>query len=118
MSQADFSPALSLQVTDAREIARGIHLFELRHPQGDDLPEFTPGSHLEVLTPAGLVRKYSLCNSALERDRYQIAVKREPDSRGGSASMAEQLKAGDMLPVSLPDNAFELSPKARHHLLI
>ncbi len=118
MSQANFSPALSLEVSDAREIARGIHRFELRHPEGQELPEFTPGSHIEVQTPAGLVRKYSLSNCATERDRYVIAVKREPDSRGGSASMAEQLEVGHMLPVGLPDNAFELSPKARHHLLI
>lgn len=118
MSLATFVPALQLRVADAREIARDIHLFELRAPDGADLPEFTPGSHLEVLTPAGLVRKYSLCNSAFERERYLIAVKREADSRGGSASMAEALKVGDTLPVGLPDNAFALSSKARQHLLI
>ena len=118
MSTSHFAPALALQVASRREIARGIHEFELRQPDGSELPEFAPGAHLDVLTPSGLVRKYSLCNSALERDCYRIAVKHEAASRGGSASMAEQLQVGDTLPCGLPDNAFALAPKARQHLLI
>ena len=71
-----------LQITRAAAIADGIHLFELRHPDGADLPEFTPGAHVSVRVPNGLIRKYSLCNDPDERDRYCIAVKRE--TREGS----------------------------------
>ena len=38
-----------------------------------------------------------------------IGVKREPASRGGSASMHAQLKAGDLLEVSRPKNHFRLA---------
>jgi phthalate 4,5-dioxygenase reductase subunit len=105
MTDADFT---SLKVTLAGEIAQDIFMFELRHPAGGDLPEFTSGAHVSVRTPSGLIRKYSLCNDPLERDRYVIAVRKEPSSRGGSLSMATALKAGMELPVSKPRNDFGL----------
>ena len=61
----------------------GIDLFEMRRPDGGELPAFTAGAHVAVV-PNGLIRKYSLCNDPAERDRYQIAVKREEAGRGGS----------------------------------
>ncbi len=108
---------LLLKVADVREIAMGIHQFELRAPEGGELPEFSPGSHLVVDTPAGVSRRYSLCNDPAERDHYVIAVKVDEQGRGGSLSMV-QLRPGDTLSVSEPDNAFPLSPKARRSLLI
>ncbi|MBU4609693.1 oxidoreductase [Achromobacter sp. GG226] len=108
---------LRLKVADIREIARDIHLIELRSPDDAPLPPFTAGSHLVVDTPAGAVRRYSLCNDPAEDDRYVIAVKVDAQGRGGSVSMAG-LKPGDTLSVSPPDNAFALSPKARRSLLI
>ncbi|HEY8579254.1 MAG TPA: oxidoreductase, partial [Beijerinckiaceae bacterium] len=65
-----------LRVARAERIAEDVHLFEFRDPNGGELPAFTPGAHVEVRTPAGLERKYSLCNDPIERDRYVIAVKR------------------------------------------
>ena len=99
-----------LRVERAEKIADDIHLFDLRDPSGADLPEFTSGAHVAVRTPAGEGRKYSLCNDPIERDRYIIAVKNEAASRGGSRSMCEALKAGDMIAVSEPVNDFELAP--------
>lgn len=107
-----------LLVARCEPIARGIQLFELRHPQGKPLPEFTPGSHLQVKTPSGQLRQYSLCNDPEERDRYVIAVKREDQGRGGSISMVDQLKDGDMLEVGKVENLFALDPRARSLVLI
>jgi phthalate 4,5-dioxygenase reductase component len=76
-------PDMALRVARAEKIADGIHLFELRHPAGGDLPEFTPGAHVQIRVPNGLVRKFSLANGPAERDRYVIAVKRETTGRGG-----------------------------------
>ncbi len=39
---------------------------------------FTAGAHVAVTSPNGCVRKYSLCNDPADRDRYLIAVKRDP----------------------------------------
>src|ERR1700726_4371455 len=84
---------IPLRVTRAERIAEDIHLFELRHPTGADLPEFSAGSHISLRVPNGLVRKYSLCNDPAERDRYVIAVKREA-GRGGSESLIRDVHRG------------------------
>ncbi|MGE3247610.1 MAG: 2Fe-2S iron-sulfur cluster-binding protein [Beijerinckiaceae bacterium] len=109
---------LTLRVARAEKIAEGICLFELRHPQGADLPEFSPGSHVVVTTPSGDERKYSLSNDPLETDRYVIAVKREEGGRGGSVSMCDNVKQGDELAVSEPKNDFPLGNSPAGYTLI
>jgi phthalate 4,5-dioxygenase reductase subunit len=113
-------PAMTpLRVARAEAIAEDIHLFELRDPSGAELPEFSAGSHVSVRVPNGLVRKYSLCNDPAERDRYLIAVKREPDGgRGGSESMIREVRAGSELAVSAPANNFALVNSAAGYLFV
>lgn len=101
-----------LRVARAEAIARDIHLFELRDPGGRELSPFTPGSHVTVRAPNGTLRKYSLCNEAAERDRYVIAVKRDAAGHGGSMSLVDGTREGDVLQVSEPRNAFELASRA------
>ncbi|MGB8575488.1 MAG: FAD-binding oxidoreductase, partial [Pseudolabrys sp.] len=91
---------MPLRVTRNDQIADGIHLLEFRDPAGKPLPQFTAGAHIAVRVPNGLVRKYSLCNDPVERDRYQIAVKREVGGRGGSCNLIDNVKAGDELTVT------------------
>ena len=81
------------------------------------LPEFTPGSHISLRAPNGLVRKYSLCNDPAERDRYVIAVLREPGGRGGSASLVDEAKEGDEMLVDASAQRFSAGAKpGRLHL--
>jgi phthalate 4,5-dioxygenase reductase component len=108
----------TLRVSQARPIAEGIHRFELRDPAGAPLPPFTAGAHVQVKTPSGMLRKYSLCNDPAETDRYVFAVKRESIGRGGSADLIDHVRAGDSLEVSAPENAFELNEKAAAYLFI
>lgn len=107
-----------LAVAAAEPIALDIMRFELADPGGAEVPPFTPGAHIPVLTPAGVVRRYSLCNDPAERRRYEIAVKRDAAGRGGSVSMADRLRAGDRLPVAKPRNEFLLYPRAKRFLFI
>jgi phthalate 4,5-dioxygenase reductase component len=109
---------MTLQVTRKGEIARGIDLFELRRAGGGELPEFTAGAHVAIKVPNGMVRKYSLCNDPAERDRYLIAVKREDGGRGGSISLIENVKVGDVLIVSPPVNDFKLAHNAQAFIFI
>jgi vanillate O-demethylase ferredoxin subunit len=93
--------------------------FELAHPQGRPLPPYAPGAHIDVRMPGGFSRQYSLARAAEGApDRYLIGVKREPASRGGSASMHERLREGDLLPISTPRNHFPLQAGAARHLLL
>jgi phthalate 4,5-dioxygenase reductase subunit len=109
---------LSLRVARSERLAEGVQLFELRHPAGGELPGFTAGAHLTVRSPNGSLRKYSLCNHPAERDRYLIAVKRDPLGRGGSVDLVDNVSAGDLVEASVPHNAFELAGKAPSFILI
>ncbi|WP_250516308.1 PDR/VanB family oxidoreductase [Caballeronia sp. INDeC2] len=109
---------LTLRVTEKREIAEDIFLFELRDEDGGTLPPFTAGAHVLVQTPAGIARRYSLCNAPAERDRYVIAVKRDTAGGGGSLSMARDVHEGSMLSVTPPLNYFPLADDASRYLLI
>src|SRR3546814_15288657 len=71
------------------------------------------GSHIDVNMSNGLVRQYSLCNVPGERDRYLIAVLRDPNTRGGSAFMHDCVQQGDNITISQPRNLFELERDAR-----
>lgn len=108
----------ALRVARADRIADEIHLFELRHPGGGELPAFAAGSHITLQVPAGLLRKYSLCNDPAERDRYVIAVKREAAGRGGSISLVDGTRVGDLLPTYAPENNFALTARATSFLFI
>jgi phthalate 4,5-dioxygenase reductase subunit len=105
---AEPTPSLSLRISRSEQAAQNIRLFELRSPDGAELPEFTAGAHIALRTPSGMVRKYSLCNDPAERDRYVIAVLREPAGRGGSASMVNDAKDGDAILAAPPCNDFPL----------
>src|SRR3954453_22975038 len=103
---------ITVKVARTEPAADGIQLFELRDPNGGELPEFTPGSHLSVRVPNGSMRNYSIASDPADTDHYIIAVKREEGGRGGSISLVEGVKEGDLLQVSQPRNLFELQANA------
>jgi vanillate O-demethylase ferredoxin subunit len=112
------APVLEVRVARKQREAEGIASFELVRVDGGELPPFTAGAHVDVHVNDSLVRQYSLCNAPGERHRYVIAVQREPQSRGGSAAMHEQLNEGSVLRIGQPRNLFALSEGAPHSLLI
>jgi phthalate 4,5-dioxygenase reductase subunit len=107
-----------LVVTAVAQAAEGIFTFELRDPALGELAPFGAGAHVQVRSPAGHVRKYSLCNDPAERDRYVIAVKRDPSGSGGSVDLVDHTRAGARLEVAAPHNSFELAPRARSFLFV
>jgi phthalate 4,5-dioxygenase reductase subunit len=110
--------AMSLRVTRNEKVADGINLFEFRDRDGKPLPAFTAGAHIAIRTPNGFLRKYSLCNDPAERNRYQVAIKREANGRGGSCNLIDTVKVGDELMVAPPVNDFKLPPRAQDFLFI
>ncbi|MES2257398.1 MAG: Rieske 2Fe-2S domain-containing protein [Pseudomonadota bacterium] len=98
-------------VAARRTTAEDIVAFTLALPAGESV-DFEAGAHIDVHTPGGVVRQYSLVNAPGERDRLVIGVKLEPDSRGGSRSMHAALQPGDSLTISHPKNHFPLVPGA------
>ncbi|MGH6637020.1 MAG: 2Fe-2S iron-sulfur cluster-binding protein [Polaromonas sp.] len=109
---------LVLEVADKRRVAEDVVAFTLRSPADGPLPPMTPGAHLDVHLPNGLIRQYSLCNGPGDDGAYTVAVKREPASRGGSVAMHDTVQPGDRLQVSLPKNNFALDTVAQRRILI
>ncbi|CCE06181.1 vanillate O-demethylase oxidoreductase (Vanillate degradation ferredoxin-like protein) [Bradyrhizobium sp. STM 3843] len=92
--------------------------FELVPADDQPLPGFTPGSHIDVTLPNGLVRQYSLLNSASERNRYCIGVWKDANSRGGSKTLHIDINEGDRLQVSRPRNRFKIPKTTTRALLL
>jgi vanillate O-demethylase ferredoxin subunit len=111
-------PVLELRIEAIRREADGIHSLELVAMDGSDLPPFTAGAHIDLLLAPELTRSYSLTNDPAERHRYVVSVNRDPQSRGGSAYVHEQLRVGDRMQVNPPRNNFPLDESAEHSVLI
>ena len=107
---------IDVRVAAVRDEGRDIRSLELHRTDGQLLPAFSAGAHIDVHLPAGIVRQYSLCNSPHETQCYRIAVLREPASRGGSAAV-HALATGDVLQIGMPRNLFPLHDGATHSLL-
>lgn len=109
---------LVVRVAKKMKEADAVCAFELVHPAGKKLPQFTAGAHIDVHLSNGMVRQYSLCNDPQEQHRYVIAVLRTDPSRGGSIAMHEHIREGDLLEIGKPSNRFALDESAPHSLLL
>ena len=111
MSLADkaIAQTIRVRVASRRPVAERIDEFVLEPVDDQPLPAWSAGSHIDLHTPAGLVRQYSLCASPDDARRYRIAVERRTDSRGGSSSAHDDLAVGDDTWISLPRNHFVLT---------
>ncbi|BAN50872.1 PDR/VanB family oxidoreductase [Metapseudomonas resinovorans] len=108
---------LDVVITAIRPEARDILSLELARADRGPLPAFSAGAHIDLHLPNGLVRQYSLCNHPEETHRYQIAVLRSADSRGGSDAV-HQLQPGQALRIGTPRNLFPLAEYGGRSLLL
>ncbi|MFF7298049.1 2Fe-2S iron-sulfur cluster-binding protein [Streptomyces sp. NPDC008265] len=102
---------LRARITSRTEPADGVLRLVLEAP---DLPAWTPGAHVDLTLPSGLVRQYSLCGDPGEHGRYTIAVRLVEDGRGGSREAHALLTEGTELELRPPRNRFELLPAPRY----
>ena len=108
---------LEVRLKSITALADDINAFEFVSADGELLPQFTAGSHIDVHLAGNVIRQYSLCNSPQERHRYVVAVLRDERGRGGSLAMHDELRAGQKLQISRPRNHFALSNAAGLHVL-
>jgi ferredoxin-NADP reductase len=105
---------LELVVADKEKLADGVVRLTLRAPDGQPLPSWEPGAHVDLRLPGDVVRQYSLCGRPGDPSAYQVAVLREPGGRGGSAYVHDQLGAGQRIEVDGPRNHFALVDAKRY----
>jgi ferredoxin-NADP reductase len=105
---------VTLAVTGKELVADGVAVLTLASPGGRRLPDWTPGSHIDLVLPNGLTRQYSLCGDRWDAHRYRVGVLLETESRGGSSYVHEQLQPGSLVGVGGPRNNFPLVPAQRY----
>jgi ferredoxin-NADP reductase len=104
----------TLVVDERRELADDIVELRLAHPDGLELPAWTPGAHIDLVLHDSLVRQYSLCSLPSERDAWRIGVLDAPNSRGGSKYVHRELVEGRRVRVRGPRNHFPLRSSPRY----
>jgi len=102
------SGLVEMRLTAILFAAEGTNLYEFRPLDGRDVPDFTAGAHVDLHLPNGMIRQYSIANAQGDRSRYLLGIKRDANSRGGSAYIHEILSVGAILPIGGPRNHFPL----------
>lgn len=108
---------IKMRVEKRRDLTPSIAEFTLVPVGADVLPSFDPGAHITLETPSGAMRRYSLINDGSDPKEFVVAIKKEPNSRGGSASMHEQATVGSELTVEFPENDFPLTDVQKYLLI-
>jgi ferredoxin-NADP reductase len=96
--------------------AKDAVLFEFAAVKGV-LPPARAGAHLDIYLPTG-PRQYSLVTPLCSAERYVVAVKREPDGRGGSLWLHDEARVGAQFQIGHPRHNFELDETADATLLL
>uniref|UniRef100_UPI003F494BF4 PDR/VanB family oxidoreductase n=1 Tax=Cupriavidus yeoncheonensis TaxID=1462994 RepID=UPI003F494BF4 len=112
---------LQVRVSRIEHVTPLIKRFTMEALDGSDLPPFTGGSHVIVRMRDGerqYSNAYSLMSSPDALGSYQIGVRREEKSKGGSAFLHDKVAEGDALTITTPNNLFALDDDAHHHVLI
>ncbi|MEP5731404.1 MAG: cytochrome P450/oxidoreductase [Sulfitobacter sp.] len=106
---------LSATVIKRKTIAKDIVSLTLQSSDETPLPVAQAGAHIDIHIRDGLVRQYSLTGQM--SSTYEIAIQKEPESRGGSVAMHETYKVGASIKISHPRNNFPLVAGTAPNLL-
>jgi ferredoxin-NADP reductase len=112
------SPVIPAIITRAETSADGIVIYEFQPVSGEPLPPWQAGAHLDVVVAPEFLRQYSMSGDPADRSKYQIAVLREDEGRGGSKLMHRIFAEGRRVFISHPINHFPLDPAATKSILM
>jgi ferredoxin-NADP reductase len=102
----EFTADLVLQ--RRQSAADGVVTLEFTDPDGGDLPSWEPGAHIDLLLTEELTRQYSLFSDPTDPTVWRVGVLLDPQSRGGSKFVHENLVDGATVRVRGPRNHFQL----------
>jgi reductive dehalogenase len=112
------APVLRLELARVEAMTDLVSKYEFCSMDGSPLPPVAAGAHLDVLVAPEFLRQYSLSGDPADSSRYQIAVLREDQGRGGSRLLHQIFSAGRKVFVSRPINHFPLIETADKSLLM
>jgi ferredoxin-NADP reductase len=103
-----------LVIESADVVADDVVSLVLVDPDGDALPPWTPGAHVDLILDGDLIRQYSLCSDPSDSRVIRLGILKAPESRGGSALVHERLTKGSTVRVRGPRNHFSLVASPRY----
>ncbi|MEM9432765.1 MAG: 2Fe-2S iron-sulfur cluster-binding protein [Pseudomonadota bacterium] len=102
------SPVMQVHLSKVERMADGVTKYEFSQLDGSDMPPVSAGAHIDVVVAPEFLRQYSLSGDPADRSKYQIAVLRETDGRGGSKLLHRIFENGRKVFISKPINHFPL----------
>jgi len=102
-----------LRVSHVEALTPDVRLLTFEPTDGRGLPAVEPGAHIDV-GAGSATRQYSLTGDCARTDRWQIAVRRQPDGGGGSVWLHDHVKTGDTVRIGGPRNNFRLVDAPAH----
>jgi ferredoxin-NADP reductase len=98
--------SIELRVLSRENVANNVDAFTLGRADGEALPAWTPGSHIDLTLPGGVIRQYSLCSDPGDVRQWRVAVLHEPEGRGGSVAAHKHLQVGARVHADGPRDNF------------
>lgn len=101
-------------VQSKRLVAEGVVALTLHDVEGQPLPAWEPGAHVDLILGAAATRQYSLCGDPADAHAWRLGILRDAAGSGGSLYVHDQLQAGDTVRVRGPRNNFPLVESPRY----
>jgi cytochrome P450/ferredoxin-NADP reductase len=108
---------LQARIVHRQIVAQDIVSIELEGNNGQPLPPFAAGDHIDVRASSNLLRQYSLTGNPAQQGRYRLGILLDPKSRGGSVAIHADFQVGQMIEIGYPRNNFPLRLHAVHSIL-
>ncbi|AOW14183.1 NAD-binding oxidoreductase [Hydrogenophaga crassostreae] len=116
-------PVFPVKLVRREEMALGVAKYEFASLDGQPLPAFEAGAHIDVVIAPEYQRQYSLAGDPADASKYVLGVLNEPGAaqggtgRGGSALMHRAFREGRKVFITKPSNHFPLFEDASHSFL-
>jgi len=107
-------PSFPVVVTATWTAARQVLALDVAADSDRALPDWSPGSHVTIHTPAGSC-SLSLCGRPAD-DRWRLGVRIRED--GAARWLHDNAAVGTSLAAGSPSNMFEIDPTSDNHILI
>lgn len=108
---------LEVRLTQVTYGAEGINLYRLSSLDGQPLPAFDPGAHIDIDISPEHRRQYSLLWPPASPGSYTVAVQLSAEGRGGSRELHHRSVVGSRYRISPPRNHFVLREDGARYLL-
>jgi cytochrome P450/ferredoxin-NADP reductase len=105
------------RVATKERVAEGVVALTLREIDGQLLPPWEPGAHVDLIIDGVATRQYSLCGDRTDQTAWRLGILRDANGTGGSLHVHDELAPGDIVRLRGPRNNFPLVPSPRYLFL-